>query len=149
MLRFVQAILSDLKSFQLKLIIFRMIVCCTGKYMVFHVPIRRSWRTRSTESPFNSLAPGRPGCHFKTAIFNIVLLNVFSRSSNDNAPRWMRWDLTDDKSTLVQVMARCRQATSHYMNNLWPRSFAPYGVNRPQWVNLRNTQQSANRVSIA
>ena len=25
-------------------------------------------------------------------------------------------DLTDDKSTLVQVMAWCRQATSHYLN---------------------------------
>ena len=30
------------------------------------------------------------------------------------APRWMPLDLTDDKSTLVQVMAWCRQATSHY-----------------------------------
>ena len=27
----------------------------------------------------------------------------------------MSMDLTDDKSTLVQVMAWCRQATSHYM----------------------------------
>ena len=26
------------------------------------------------EYSFNSLAPGRPGCHFKTAIFNLVLL---------------------------------------------------------------------------
>ena len=26
----------------------------------------------------------------------------------------------DDKSTLVQVMAWCRQATSHYLNQCWP-----------------------------
>ena len=42
----------------------------------------------------------------------------------------------DDESTLVQVMAWCRQATSHYLNQCWPRSILPYGVTRPQWVNL-------------
>ena len=46
----------------------------------------------------------------------------------------MPQDLTDDKSTLVQVMAWCRQATSHYLNQCWPRSPTPYGVTRPQWV---------------
>ena len=44
-------------------------------------------------------------------------------------------DLTDDKSTLVQVMAWGRQATSHYLSQCWPRSMLPYGVTRPQWVN--------------
>ena len=47
----------------------------------------------------------------------------------------MPLDLTDDKSTLVQVMAWCRQATSHYLSQCWPRSVSPYGVTRPQWVN--------------
>ena len=37
-----------------------------------------------------------------------------------------------DKSTLVQVMAWCRQATSHYLSQCWPRSLSPYGVTRPQ-----------------
>ena len=36
-------------------------------------------------------------------------------SSDENDFRWMPRDLTDDKSTLVQVMAWCRQATSHYL----------------------------------
>ena len=31
-------------------------------------------------------------------------------------------------------MAWCRQATSHYLNQCWPRSLPPYGVTRPQWV---------------
>ena len=44
---------------------------------------------------------------------------------------WMPLDFTDGQSTLVQVMAWCRQATSHYLNQCWPR---PYGVTRPQWV---------------
>ena len=81
----------------------------------------------------NSLAPGRPGCHFKTAIFNLFYWLI--RYSNDNAPRWMPWDLTDDKSTLVQVMAWYRQATSHYLSQCWPRSMLPYGITMPQWVN--------------
>ena len=48
----------------------------------------------------------------------------------------MSLDFTDDKSTLVQVMAWCRQATSHYLSQGWPRFILPYGVTRPQWVNL-------------
>ena len=82
----------------------------------------------------NSLAPGRPGCHFKTAIFNPVLLIAIFTSSNDDALRWMPWDLIDDKSTLVHVMAWCRQETSHYLSQCWPSSMSPYGVTRPQWV---------------
>ena len=48
---------------------------------------------------------------------------------------WMSLDFTDDQSTLVQVMAWCRQATSHYLSQCWPRSMLPYGVTRPQCVN--------------
>ena len=43
-------------------------------------------------------------------------------------------DLTNDKSTLVQAMARCRQATSHYLGQCWPRPMASCGVTKPQWV---------------
>ena len=49
----------------------------------------------------------------------------------------MSLDLTEDNSTLVQVMAWCRQATSHYLSQCWPRSVSPYGVIRPQWVKMR------------
>ena len=41
--------------------------------------------------------------------------------------RWMPLHLIDDKSTLVQVMACCRQATSHYRSQCWPRSM-PQGI---------------------
>ena len=57
----------------------------------------------------------------------------------------MPLDLTDDKSTLVQVMVWCRQATSHYLSQCWPRSMAPNGVTRPQWVN--RTMPIAQRIS--
>ena len=82
----------------------------------------------------NSLAPGRSECDSKNGIFNLVLLIFVFISSHDNALCWMPQDLTDYKSTLVQVMAWCRQATSHYLSQCWPRSMSPYGVTRPQWV---------------
>ena len=51
------------------------------------------------------------------------------------ALRWIWLDLTDDKSTLVQVMAWCCQAPSYYLSQCWPRSMLPYGVIRPNLVN--------------
>ena len=48
---------------------------------------------------------------------------------------WTSLDLSDEKSTLVQVMAWCRQATSQFLNQCWPRFLPPYSVTRPQWVN--------------
>ena len=50
------------------------------------------------------------------------------------ALRRMSLDLSDDKSTLVQLMAWCHQATSHYLRQCWPRSQSPYDVTRPQWL---------------
>ena len=43
--------------------------------------------------------------------------------------------LTNEKSTLVQIMVWCRQATRHYLSQCWPRSMSPYGVSRPQQIN--------------
>ena len=77
--------------------------------------------------------------NFKNAIFNLALLVGIFKSSDDDILRWMPQELTDDESTLVQVMAWCRQATSHYLNQCWPRSPTPYGVTRPQWVNPPGT----------
>ena len=33
-------------------------------------------------------------------------------------------------------MAWCRQSTSYYLRQWWPRPMSPYGVTRPQWVKL-------------
>ena len=51
---------------------------------------------------------------------------------------WMEQYLTGNKSTLTQVMAWCRQPTSHYLNQYWLGSMSPYGDIRPQWVNSGN-----------
>ena len=84
---------------------------------------------------FNSLTPGRFQWNFKQVIFKLILVIDGWSSSCEIVLRWMLLDLTDDKSTLVQVMAWCRQAASHYLSQCWPRSMSPYGDTRPQWVN--------------
>ena len=33
-------------------------------------------------------------------------------------------------------MAWCRQATNHYLSQSWHSSLSPYGVTRPQWVEV-------------
>ena len=82
----------------------------------------------------NSLPPGRFQFNFRKAIFRLILVNGGWDISFQIALRWMPLDLTDDKSTLVHVMAWCRQAPSHYLSQCWPRSMSPNGITRPQWV---------------
>ena len=71
---------------------------------------------------------------FGYLIFQIISVIDGWGISCELALRWMSRDLTDDKSTLVLVMAWCHQATSHYLSQCWPRSLSPYDVTRPQWV---------------
>ena len=86
-------------------------------------------------SHFNSLAPGRLQFNIREVIFKLILVNGGWGISYKIALRWMPQDLTDDKSTLVQVMAWCHQATRHYLSQCWPRSMSPNVLTRPQWVN--------------
>ena len=48
-------------------------------------------------------------------------------------------ELTDDNSTLVQVIALCRQATSHYLSQ-WPKSSIVYS----ELIAVFSTQMSCN-----
>ena len=82
----------------------------------------------------DSLAPGRCGCNLKSVIFRLISRIDIQSISSGIALKWMPWDFTDDGSTLVQVMARCRQATSHYQSQSWLKPMLSYGVTRPQWV---------------
>ena len=84
----------------------------------------------------NSLVPGRSECSFKNFIFSLAsLIDIFRHY--ENAHRRMPQDITDDKSTLVQVMIWCLQATSHYLNLCWPRSLMLCGITRSHWVFIK------------
>ena len=97
----------------------------------FRVPGHVSSMTRV----FNSLAPGKFEWNFRYVIVKWILVIDGRGISCEIALIWMSLDFTDDQSTLVQVMAWCHQATSHYLSQCWPRSLSPYGVTKPQWVN--------------
>ena len=87
-------------------------------------------------------------------VFKFILAIDGWDISHEISSRWMSLDLTDDKSALVQAMAWCRQATSHYLSQCWPRSVSPYGIIRPQWVNpchdfiLGNTKRYLHFTSL-
>ena len=91
---------------------------------------------------WNSFAPGKFEWNFRYEIFKQILVIYGWGISCEIALIWMSLDFVDDRSTLVQVMAWRRQATSHYLSQCWPRSLSPYGVTRPQWVNSNSLRKS-------
>ena len=72
--------------------------------------------------------------------FSIFLLTgIFRYSYDHNAFKRMPWNIIEYKSILVQVMACCRQATSHHEGQYWPRYMAPYSVTRQQRFEYEKT----------
>ena len=70
----------------------------------------------------------------------LILKVWFSNSSIIKKPckceialRWMSQNITDDRPTLIEVMAWCCKATSHYLQ-CWAGSMLPYCITSPQWV---------------
>ena len=77
----------------------------------------------------NSLVPGRFKWNFRQIIFKLILVINGWDISSDIALRWISLEFPDSGSALVQVMAWCRQATSHCLSQCWPRSMSPHGHN--------------------
>ena len=67
----------------------------------------------------------RCGSNIKSAIFKLM---------QNISHRWIPQNPANEKSTLVQVLSWCRQATSHYLSLCWSRFMSPYGIFRPQWI---------------
>ena len=84
----------------------------------------------------NSLVPGKFEIHIRYVIFKRISVTDGWGISREIALIWMSLDFTYDQSTLVQVMAWCHQATSHYLSQCWLRFLSPYGATRPQWILL-------------
>ena len=72
--------------------------------------------------------------NFHLSKLNLIFVNDGWGISGEVPIRETSLVRTYDKPTLVQVMAWCRQATSHYLSQCWPRFVSPYGFTRPQWV---------------
>ena len=74
----------------------------------------------------NPLDPGRCSCNLKLVIFKIIsMISTFyiSRKLPQLNVKRPHWSLVG--STLVQVMALCRQATNHSLSQCWPRYLSP------------------------
>ena len=90
----------------------------------------------TTEIEVNSLAPGKFEWNFMYVIFKrILVIDGWSIS----------FEIMNVTGLLVQVMAWCRQATSHYLSQCWPRYQSPYGVTRPEWVKLKDGGKGGGR----
>ena len=85
---------------------------------------------------FNSLAPGRFERKFRWIIFMVILVIDGWDVHCEIALWWLFFYTSYDKLTLVQVMAWCHQAPSHYLSQCWPRSVWSYGISSLQWVSL-------------
>ena len=77
----------------------------------------------------NSLAPGRCGSNFRSTLFKLIIQNSGYGTYCYIALKWMPRNHTNKKSMLVQVMAWCHQATSHYMSQSWPSSMSSPDLN--------------------
>ena len=61
--------------------------------------------------------------------------SIFKMSSESPVHCWsVNIGSGNDQSTLLQVMAWCHQATSHYLNQCCPRSLSPYDITRSHRV---------------
>ena len=97
----------------------------------------------------NLLALRKCSSNLKSRIFKLIIQNSSLGSHCEIALRWMPQNLPNEKSALVQVMAWCHQAASHYLSQCWLRSISPYGVTKPQWVNTLRLRQNGQQNNSA
>ena len=103
-----------------------------NKYRVKFLQNSKIWILRHFFSTHSPLAKGV--WNLRYVIFKRLLVIAGWGISCEAALIWMSLGFTDDQSTLVQVMAWCLQATSHYLSQCWPRSLSPCDVTWPQWL---------------
>ena len=95
--------------------------------------IPRHWLT-SLGDLVNSLPCVGCGGNYESLVSEHMLQLKFMNISWVIALRWQPQSIFDETSTLVLVMAWCRQCTSHYLCSYWPRSRVPYGITGPRGV---------------
>ena len=76
----------------------------------------------------NSLVPGKCGCDLEYIFWNTFWWLILTSISNEIGFRGKSKNFSEDKSTLVQVMAWCYQVTSHKLNTILPSFLTPFGV---------------------
>ena len=104
--------------------------CCAPHVLLLRYKWKHSYvlviKCRITHCPLTDVA----------VILKVIFWNKISSLATgcETALRWMPQNVTNEKSLFVQIIAWCRQARSHYLNQCWPSSTSPYSVTKPQWV---------------
>ena len=117
-----------------------------GAWHIQHVHEYTLLTHKSTGGPFNSLSPRICSFNIEFVIFKLISWTDILSVSCEIALSWMPQDITGDKSTLVQVMAWCHQATCHYLSQRWHKSVLPYSVTGSQWANMQWEVSSSDPV---
>ena len=97
----------------------------------------------------NSLSLGRFGFGFKCLIFKCnIIIDILNISS------WILYRQIPQvhvvhKSTLVQVMVWCHQATNHYLSQCWPRSMSAIWVHLATIISFLICVKWGNWVNIS
>ena len=93
------------------------LIVCITKQWTWYILVFDDWSSSLT------LAPGRFEWHFRDVMFKLISVIDGWSISCEIALRLLSLEFTDDKSTLVQVMAWCRQATTLCDLDLYPLTF--------------------------
>ena len=88
------------------------------------------------QDSIDSLAPEWWGNNFAGVFFKHIMRTGLLSMICETGIRWEPRDPTYGVSTLVSVIAWCRQASGHYIGHCWPWSMSSYGVTRSKWVKM-------------
>ena len=68
----------------------------------------------------STLMPGQHGWHLVDGILKLIFFNENVGILIQISPEVVSKNSIDNTSAMVQVMVRCHEATSHYLNQYWP-----------------------------
>ena len=109
---------------------------CIGNWFTYNSDLWHSFELNPQHSPQST--------HWlwtKWMIFYNDILSTVFLAENSSIFIWVSLKcvyggLIDDKSTLVEVMAWCYLAPSHYLDQWWQRSTISHAITRPKSVEL-------------
>ena len=84
------------------------------------------------------------GVDFEYFIVKCIVVFTFINIYNTMTIRWMMQYGINEKTTFVQVMAWCHQATGHYLSQHWSIAMSLYDATNPQWANLEFSRPNYN-----
>ena len=101
----------------------------TSQFLTWQDCCLRNIGSHPGHARLKTFSPRQNGCHFADNIFKCIFFNenycIISLKCFPKCP-------IDNMSALVQVMAWCHQAPSHYLNQCWPISMtlrSVFGLN--------------------